>query len=496
MRPCGTKNRAPNRYTRKELEELARKKGIKNIPKKNMDELCKELRLVPIQKKKVSPIKKPETIKIPPIPPKFFKKCNPTHINAYRPNYSCNPLTGRWNKKKGSLPYHFKYQLQSMNLDNLKIVAKKLSLNTDTANKNKLIKDILEKQYPLVKGKQISKNVQLFKQKLLKLYLQKKNTYKESIVVFNYYNNKISTQSPDFAFSESLVKNPITLSLPGTYNMIQYKKMLGNDIDGLLNNKRWFQMQADYQKKLPFLKQLFILNYTLRGDRVVNHTINNLFRMDYFLNLEKVEPGIHWSNKEVFPLYPIFIHVMTTDYNKWKTIFLKNKGTIKLLKGCGISGNHEVIKPKSVVFQNYKYTMDNVFRSHSIKHEFFKLLAEEYVKELNKIIIESPPLSHNLIVYKGVRGMDYLNFSEKNTYTNKQFISTSFNFKYSLHFPRNYCCMQKIFLLKGTRVLFPVMSYFTEYELILPPNRKMYAVSKPYIPNNNTNKTINLVITN
>jgi hypothetical protein len=43
QRPCGTKFRGPNRYTRGELVAIAKTLGIQNISKKNMDVLCKEI---------------------------------------------------------------------------------------------------------------------------------------------------------------------------------------------------------------------------------------------------------------------------------------------------------------------------------------------------------------------------------------------------------------------------------------------------------------------
>jgi hypothetical protein len=43
QRPCGTKFRGANRYTRGELVAIAKTLGIQNISKKNMDVLCKEI---------------------------------------------------------------------------------------------------------------------------------------------------------------------------------------------------------------------------------------------------------------------------------------------------------------------------------------------------------------------------------------------------------------------------------------------------------------------
>ena len=42
-KPCGSKFRGANRYTKTELVAIAKTLGIKNISKKNMDVLCKEI---------------------------------------------------------------------------------------------------------------------------------------------------------------------------------------------------------------------------------------------------------------------------------------------------------------------------------------------------------------------------------------------------------------------------------------------------------------------
>jgi hypothetical protein len=43
QKPCGSKFRGANRYTRDELVAIAKTLGIQNISKKNMDVLCKEI---------------------------------------------------------------------------------------------------------------------------------------------------------------------------------------------------------------------------------------------------------------------------------------------------------------------------------------------------------------------------------------------------------------------------------------------------------------------
>lgn len=65
LRPCNSKSRAKNRYTRAELEELAKQKGIKDISKKTIDVLSKEISSAPT-KPSTAPAKPVKTLLLDP----------------------------------------------------------------------------------------------------------------------------------------------------------------------------------------------------------------------------------------------------------------------------------------------------------------------------------------------------------------------------------------------------------------------------------------------
>lgn len=45
-RPCVSTSRDPNRYTRKELVDIAKLLGIPNVSKKNMKTLCHDIKIM------------------------------------------------------------------------------------------------------------------------------------------------------------------------------------------------------------------------------------------------------------------------------------------------------------------------------------------------------------------------------------------------------------------------------------------------------------------
>lgn len=80
-RPCNSKTRAHDRYTRSELEKIAKQYNVQNISKKTMDEICKELHTLvgkPVKAKSPTPVKtKSPTPKLSPVKVKLLKNnCN------------------------------------------------------------------------------------------------------------------------------------------------------------------------------------------------------------------------------------------------------------------------------------------------------------------------------------------------------------------------------------------------------------------------------------
>lgn len=499
-RPCNSSSRAKNRYTRQHIEKVAKKCNIQNINKMTITELCDAIH---------------KFVQSNTTPLVVGKRCSPNTTNALKPNYECNPKTGRWIKRKDVADYYFRYELEKLNETQLRNIAENLGIEVEEGEDQlSIIHEILEKQYPVVQDSQRAKNeyVKKFKKALLKIF-----RYRISKPKLKY----ISIYIFDTAIKQGGVVSLLTQKKPirfisyerhfkGLPEIMYSREYVATDVDGLRRNQTWFALQKAYQMTLPFLKQLIILSYTHGGDQMIHTYLDNGFQISYSFKNDK------YRVKNIYPLYPVFVYLLTSvsEHRRREWIgrvksMVENASVLSsvhlkdLLQKCGafdeMYSSQNVPKRGDNLFKNYKEVVDKFFRQQPMKSDFYDMLMKEYVHLIKQLIHDAPPLLNHLVVYKGVKSVSYMDFTEKNIYTNKRFISTTFDAAVALEslFTNPKCCVQKITLLKGTRCLYPMFSYYTEYEILLPPERKMYASSKLYVPKHGTKKeTMNLVIAN
>lgn len=498
-RPCNSASRAKNRYTRQDIEKVARKCGIENVKKKSMTELCDGVRKF---------VEKRTT------PQQQGKPCPPKSEKARRPNYECNRKTGRWIKRKGAPEYYYRYELQKLSEDQLRRIAGKLGIEVEEGeDESSIIHEILERQYPLVQDEQRAKSmyVKKFKDALLKIYRHRIAKPVPKTVKIRVFDAGIKPQGVVKLLTQ---KKPIHFiswqsDFSGLPEVMYRRQYVATDIDGLQRNENWFAMQKAYQMTLPFVKQLVVLSYTHGGDVMIHAYLDNRFDIAATFSNDKYRASF------VYPLYPVLVYMLTSisparrlewiDMVKSSAISskLSPTGVKEILQQCGAfdqtySPQHPP-RRGDALFKNYKVVVDTLFRKPTMAYAFYDALMKEYVHLLKRIIHESPPLFHNLVVYKGVTSVAYMDFTQNNMYTNKRFISTTYSAPIATGstFTSPKCCVQKITLLKGTQCLYPVITYYREYEILLPPDRKMYASSKLYVPKYGSKKeTMNLVITN
>jgi hypothetical protein len=503
-RPCGSSSRAKNRYTRKEIEALATGCGLKDTKKKNMDELCKEVTKKSRQNAAASGAAAAGG-----------KNCSAKSPVAFKPNYECNRATGRWKRKPGSLSYHYRYELIKLSNVELNKVAMNLGVNTPTLTRDALIEEILEKQYPIVEDRDVANNIYVRKFKdIVKALSERKNGLKEVSETMRFYDSTITNLSEGLVVSNILdKKDPISFvpkftSIRGTRDIGLFKRSVASDITGIQLNESWFTQQKTYQMALPFIEQLMILTYTHGGDKMIH-----LHMDDIFDPLESYDDSYYFEY--VFPLYPAFLLLMVEDPKHFRELFLDNintqeggatwgeteKGAMDVLRKCGwrpkMAAKTQLAKG-SALMKKYAYTMKNVLNGNQMALPFYQAILRRYIKALDKIIVHSPPLQHNIVVYKGSTQIGYFDFSRHNIYKNKRYMSVTMDLETATSdvFTSPNCCIQKILLLRGTKVLYPIISYYHEYELILPRHRHLYATSPVYKPSNNKKEAINLVVTN
>lgn len=514
-RPCSTSSRAPNRYTRKDLEVVATSCGLKNIKKKNMDELCQEIRTEASKQPVAPPPVVPPVVL--PLPPPIGtnvpgKKCSPKSALALKPNYECNPATGKWKRKPGSLEYRYRYELNKLSDIELNNVAMKLGVDTPTFTRGDLIEEILEKQYPIIEDNALAKNifVKKFKSIVREIAKQKKKQRDETIVTRVFETsvgqslttvNKILHLKSPLPFTSKLV------SFKGSRDISAFKRKVANDISGIQRNEHWFALQKAYQMTLPFIEQLMVLTYTHGGDNMIHLYMDDLFESEKMYAFAD-----RYKTTYVFPLFPAFVHLMVEDPNKFKELFLSEalagtpwasteKQTMDTLRKCGWRANMNVatdMKRGSDLMKKYGFILKNIFSRNQMSMHFYEVLLRRYIKILDQVIHRAPPLEHNIIVYKGSKNLDYFDFSKHNIYKNRRYLSVTFNANIAMSssFTTTTCCLQRILLLRGTKLLYPILTYYQEYELLLPRERLLYATSPIYKPMNNTRNTINLVVTN
>jgi hypothetical protein len=130
------------------------------------------------------------------------------------------------------------------------------------------------------------------------------------------------------------------------------------------------------------------------------------------------------------------------------------------------------------IFQKYNETIKLFFtKQYVFQAPFYNILIKTLIKRLSQIIINSPSLEDDLYVYRGV-DKDVITFDTNHLYKTDRFISTTLDPKYATKFMEKGCCLWKIRLLKGTKILYPVISNYDEKEFILPPSRYFYNLGK------------------
>ena len=137
---------------------------------------------------------------------------------------------------------------------------------------------------------------------------------------------------------------------------------------------------------------------------------------------------------------------------------------------------------KANMFDIYKLLLDMVsLKPGTLKNEFGIEAMNMYVKDLERIIKNSPKLDKKMIVYRGVDSDYFMEDRKLNVYfKNKNFLSTSLNPAVALHFSfevnpdynpkkRENCCISEITLLPGTRCIWisGMSEYPAENEVLL-----------------------------
>lgn len=137
-----------------------------------------------------------------------------------------------------------------------------------------------------------------------------------------------------------------------------------------------------------------------------------------------------------------------------------------------------------------------------INEKFLFPLIESFYHQLNTVIQNAPNTTFQFWVYRGIKGKDYVivGDAKKYVFTNKLFMSTSFDLCQALQFKKEKdpCCLQQILVTKDLPcLLISCLSYFEyENEILFLPERHLYPLGNDFITTNVDVDTRKFVLTN
>lgn len=353
-----------------------------------------------------------------------------------------------------------------------------------------VVQKLFPKEFRSIRSIDTNKAVASLTKKILQLKT-KKNPIKSKAVFYapmKYvkYNNGNDKKLKFMGRNVSIAGYP---NLP--------KNWIGNDVTGLTKNRSWFEEQKKYQQNLSKVDQLLILSYTYGGDQIYHSWVSGKFKRRQFEL--SISEKYSTSTEHLLPILPILYKIYLRNPSKFST-FLKNNFASTLQT----KDRDELIKylrepdplHSSIQFQMIGWMIQHLSVA---KASFYDVLFKNYELCLNQIIQSSPPVQHTMVVYKGLKDRDFIRFDkETNVFENNYFVSTSIDFVQSKRFAKHNCCLLKITVLKGTKCLFPIFTYYpTELEVLFPTKRKFYLTKEVYKPGNDKYiQTENVVVVN
>ncbi len=264
---------------------------------------------------------------------------------------------------------------------------------------------------------------------------------------FNYIEDgqykgiSINVQVYSDVFSENILeiaKNPIKHTIMKDINIL-----FNSDLN-FFNKK--YQPNTETQIKEYIKDQSdYINSFSLRQYLIVSSHITLVYNIcrEYIMNKVK---GQHYeySLENIFTLW-ILLHDI-----------LKKRGIIQEMN------DFEFVKIVLTISGSWKSLLTSVLKVKISETELSKLikelqqeLIEEYIVQLNTIILESPKLKSDLVMFRAVKEMYWSD--DKSKFYALTFNSTTFSVNDTIiknFTDKNSCCIKRIKLKKGCNCLF------------------------------------------
>lgn len=470
MRPCGSKTRAKDRYTRAELVDLAKKNGIPNISSKSMDELCELLKLTSQHKKQIittntdgcfidpnracnKSSKNPNKYRLPELKTIWKKECKklpefksekPTTIDAY-----CSLMKNRYARihftALDGIPEKFRIVLTNWFS----------KLKRSTLKKKKVPISIKFKYLSLNICSQDSKNI-LMKLEEIADYKIVEQSLKVICPLFEPFDSHKAFTTPSYLYNKNVHQFP----------------------------SEFLKRQNEYIMSLDSFDRYRVLGYTYAGDKMVNQFLLGNMEIDKIIDQRFV---FLFKNNYLFPLAVDFFLMFlkfkntTPNFNSWNSsIFNGGLGfttdEISYLQNFYDNNLTDAFPYIPIIDLLAQY-------GKRMKLSIWEYVIKQYINELSRIINEAPEAPpEGFRVYRGVKETGFLNIeARRNIFVNKTFMSTSLDLctalKSSFVSTWTGCCLFAIQVLPKTKCLFigPI-SYFKEQEILFAPDKHLFMI--------------------
>lgn len=362
------------------------------------------------------------------------------------------------NKEKNKITDQNDIKIEQNVSDNIKIKLKKFLLKNKLKAFDKKYLNDNHKDYCL-KNKLLDDNI---------IYI----TYKIALQYYNCTHFRVFSFDMTNLFETSnlskikyTIKNDYYSIQINNYNKYLYDNLLPfmnestiKDMSNSIINKKWFNKLNEYIVNLNYTDLFALKGYTYHGDQIINKYLIGTFNYsNFYTNL------MTYKYNQI--MFPFFFDILLFYKVKAQSKKIEMKKDFK-----NINFNKKfldlTLKERKEL---YKTIIDNL---NKIDENEWYLIFNLYIKRLENIIKNAPPLTHKMVVYRGVKN-DYFSNNMKNVfYKNKNFVSTSININTSQRFSGYDCCLQKITLLPGTRIIYMggITSISNEFEFLLSRN--------------------------
>jgi hypothetical protein len=334
---------------------------------------------------------------------------------------------------------------------------------------------------------------------------------------------KVLAYNSPFDLDKNIVFYPIipftptgqTWRIYKEYNNYNQQFLRSTSVENNLEmDVEWLQKQKNYIMNMSKYDLFTLKGYTHYGDVLVNSLLRDVIEWDKV----KTMNTDFFSSFDYFPVYfqldAILSQIVSRNHHgsqsKLSLYALFDKPENTMVKLYTKTTNKSI--PRTSPLNKYVdiITIDYNTWKHSDRYivlvslwgllhpTVYKKVIELFQQDLSRIINKSPPLTKDVVVFRGVKKDFYLKGARNGYYKNIGFVSTSMDVEKAQFFQRlgdeqssgSDCCIQRITLVKGTRALLmmPTSQYGDEKEVLLN-HGSTYKIIEPRVMKTFYNKT-------